>query len=174
LQQLTSQWPAYLGYFTTFMTVGMGWIGHHQMLHDFERIDETMLILNLLALLFITLTPFTTELLGQYIQHPKPGADQIAVLVYGGNWLLNDLVFVLMWWYARRNHFLKPGLSEAHIRGATRGFVGSSIITVFGMFVGLLSAQLSLLIYLSIALFHASPVLRIFAKPHPEVKPPSQ
>src|SRR5579871_5352972 len=58
LSQLVALWPAYLGYFTTFMTVGMVWIGHHQMLRLFERIDETIQILNLLFLLFITLTPF--------------------------------------------------------------------------------------------------------------------
>jgi uncharacterized membrane protein len=174
LQQLTGQWPAYLAYFTTFMTVGMVWIGHHRMFRYFERIDETILILNLLVLLFITLTPFTTGLVALYIQHTKPGTDQIAVLVYGSNWLLNDLFLGLMWWYARRNHFLKPGLSEAQITGATRGFVGGSIITVFGMFVGLFSAQISLLIYLFIALANASPILRIFAKPQPEVKTPLQ
>jgi len=173
LQQLADQWPAYLGYFTTFMTVGMVWIGHHQMLRYFERIDEPILILNLLVLLFITLTPFTTGLLTSNLQPTDTGTDRVAVLVYGANWLLNGLVFGLMWWYARRNHFLKPGISDSQIRGATQNFVGGSIITVFGMFVGLFNAQISLLIYLSIALYHAAPVLRIFAKPQPKAKTPT-
>ena len=167
LSQLVALWPAYLGYFTTFMTVGMVWIGHHQMLRFFERIDETIQILNLLFLLFITLTPFTTNLLASNIWRTGTGADQVAVLVYGLNWLLNGLAFSLMWWYARRNYFLKPGISDVVIRGLTRNFMRNLVVIVIGLVVAFFSPLISLLIYLGITLFHASPVLRIFAKPPP-------
>lgn len=173
LQQLADQWPAYLGYFTTFMTVGMVWIGHHQMLRYFERIDETILILNLLVLLFITLTPFTTGLLTSNIVPTDTGTDRVTVLVYGANWLLNGLVFGLMWRYAQRHHFLKPGISESRLRSTTRNFVGGSAVTAFGLLVTIFNPQIGLLIYLGIALSHAAPVLRIFSKPPPKVSAPA-
>jgi len=173
LQGLGGQWPYYLGYFTTFLTVGMVWISHHQMLRYFERVDETIQILNLLVLVFITLTPFTTGLLAEYIYPAGTGTDRVVVIVFGANWLLNGLVFGLMWSYAHRNHFLKPAIGEARIKSVTRGFTVSAVITIVGLFVALFNAQISLLIYLLIAFYHAAPVLRIFAKPQPRVKTPS-
>ena len=167
LQQLAVSWPAYLGYFTSFITIGMVWISHHQMLRYFERIDAPIQILNLLFLMFITLTSFTTGILASNIFQTGPGADRVAVLIYGFNWLLNGLVFRLMWWYARRNHFLKPGISDIQIRSVARNFTSSSVVTIIGLLVALFSPPIGLLIYLGIALFHASPVLRIFAKPPP-------
>jgi uncharacterized membrane protein len=168
LNQLRALWPAYLGYFTTFMTVGMVWIGHHQFFRFFERIDETLLILNLLFLLFITLTPFTTGVLTSNIFRAGTGTDQVAILVYGANWLLNGLVFSLMLWYGRRHHLLKPGISDAQLTSATRNFTGSSVAIVIGLVAGFFSPPIGLLIYLGIALWHASPVLRIFSKPSPQ------
>ena len=56
-QQLGSQWPSYVAYGVSFLTIGIIWINHHAMLRRIKTIDHEILILNLLLLLCVGLLP---------------------------------------------------------------------------------------------------------------------
>jgi uncharacterized membrane protein len=69
--------------------LGIHWVGHHSLFHFVRRVDRDVLWLNLLFLLFITLLPFSTNLLsGNSPLH-------IPVAVYGANLLLPWLISLL-------------------------------------------------------------------------------
>lgn len=82
----------FLIYALSFIVLGNYWIGHHHQFHFVRRVNWGLLWLNLLFLLFITLVPFSTNLLaGRNHLH-------IPVVVYGINLLLLSLIFL---WHLR-------------------------------------------------------------------------
>src|SRR3974390_3291293 len=46
LDALLQQWPAYLAYVVSFVTILLMWVGHHNMFTFIHRIDHTFLLLN--------------------------------------------------------------------------------------------------------------------------------
>jgi uncharacterized membrane protein len=48
---LLREWPAYLAYVTSFLTVGSVWLAHHNLFTHLRYVDPVLLRLNLLLLL---------------------------------------------------------------------------------------------------------------------------
>jgi len=61
--ELGTQWPSYVAYAVSFLTIGIVWINHHAMIQRLRKVDHEVLVLNLLLLLFVGLLPFTTALM---------------------------------------------------------------------------------------------------------------
>ncbi len=81
----------------SFAIVAIKWLNHHSMFRHIRRVDNPLLLLNLVLLLGVTAVPFTTVLLAGYVGTPY-AAD--AALVYAGLWTFNGIVWTLVWWYA--------------------------------------------------------------------------
>src|SRR5437870_4075423 len=82
LDFLGKQWPMLLAFATSFFTIGIMWINHHRLFTHIKRIDNTLLVLNLLLLLVIVFIPFPTALVAQqYAAHP---GQHVAAALYSG------------------------------------------------------------------------------------------
>ena len=79
---LVDEWPAYLAYVTSFLTVGSVWIAHHDLFTRLRFIDPVMLRLNLLLLMAAAFLPFPTAVLAQSF-HASDQAERVAVVFYG-------------------------------------------------------------------------------------------
>jgi uncharacterized membrane protein len=55
-----SQWPSYLAYLVSFLTIGVIWLNHHRVFDQVARVDGPLLLLNLNLLLWTALIPFPT------------------------------------------------------------------------------------------------------------------
>jgi uncharacterized membrane protein len=75
-------WPSYLAYTVSFLVIGAIWINHHAMFRHIVRVDETLLLLNVLHLMLIAFLPFPTAVLAEAF-HRKAG-EPIATAFYGG------------------------------------------------------------------------------------------
>jgi uncharacterized membrane protein len=82
--QLLRQWPSYVAFLTSFATIGIMWINHHRLFTHIERSNHALLILNGLLLLGITVVPFPTAVVAEYIGHE---GQQVAAMVYTGTFL---------------------------------------------------------------------------------------
>ena len=60
---LLNEWPAYLAYVTSFLTVGSVWIAHHSLFTHLRYVDPVLLRLNLLLLLVAAFLPFPTAVM---------------------------------------------------------------------------------------------------------------
>ena len=89
-QQLGSQWPSYVAYGVSFLTIGIIWINHHAMLRRIKAIDHEILILNLLLLLCVGLLPFTTALMAAYLKESE--GETLAAAIYAGSFLLMSVI----------------------------------------------------------------------------------
>jgi uncharacterized membrane protein len=88
---LAQQWPIYAAYGTSFITIGIIWINHHAALNRLRQADHTLLILNLLLLMSISVLPFATALVATYL---KQGHGQgLAAAIYSGLFLVMSLAF---------------------------------------------------------------------------------
>jgi len=88
---LANEWPAYLAYVTSFLTVGSVWIAHHGLFSRLRFIDPTLLRLNLLLLMTAAFLPFPTSVLAQALHHGGT-AERTAVVFYGAVALVIELL----------------------------------------------------------------------------------
>ena len=155
LAALVNQWPSYLALVTSFTIILIMWINHHRMFSHIWRTDTTLLLLNGGLLLGITILPFTTELVGEYLQRPDA---EVAAIVYNGVFIYTALFFNLIWGYASgKNRLLKPQADQAAIKALSRqymfGVPGYSIILV----IALINFPVSLILSIFMAIFFAFP-----------------
>src|SRR5262245_24148903 len=86
--------PRLLTYFMSFLTLGIFWVGQQTQLNVFTRSNRTLTWFQLAFLLAVSLMPFTTALLAEFITY------RLALLVYWLNLLLLGVVLFASWRYA--------------------------------------------------------------------------
>ena len=80
--ELFRLWPSYLAYVVSFLVIGAIWINHHAMFRHIVRVDDTLLLLNVLHLMLIAFLPFPTAVIAQAFHR---GTDEpAAAAFYGG------------------------------------------------------------------------------------------
>lgn len=92
-------WPTYLAFVTSFATILIVWTNHHNLFRLIRRTDHPFLLLNGLLLFTVTLIPFPTDIVAEYLR--APGARTAAVF-YAGAFFAMALAFNAVWRYARR------------------------------------------------------------------------
>ena len=65
---LGREWPSYVGYAVSFLTIGIMWVNHHALFDRVAVVDRGLLDWNLFLLGAIGLVPFTTALMAQHAQ----------------------------------------------------------------------------------------------------------
>ena len=63
---LLAQWPAYLAFASSFMTILIMWVNHHRIFTLVGQSDERLLFYNGLLLMGVTVVPFPTSLVAEY------------------------------------------------------------------------------------------------------------
>ncbi len=114
-QFLAGEASSYVLFVVSFAIIGVKWLNHHRMLEHIRRADTTLIVLNLVLLLGISVVPFTTALLGRYLGTPDA---TLASVVYGVAWVLNGIAYSVMLGYAQRS-----GLTAPPTAGDRRTFV---------------------------------------------------
>ena|SRR3989442_225719 len=140
--ELSKLAPNILTYALSFITLGIYWIGHHNQFHYIRRTDRALLWINIVFLMSVGFTPFTTSLLGTY-----PG-DPAAVRAYGANLVANGLGLYGIWWYATSGRRLVDSdLAPSTVRLAkTRILVGPAFFAT-GIAVSFISPLASIIIF---------------------------
>jgi len=92
--QLVVLWPTILSFIISFIILGMFWVAHHTEFRFIKKLDHKLIWLNIFYLLFVSLLPFSAELLGRYPY------NQAAVIVYGIHLMLMVLIHYFMWQHA--------------------------------------------------------------------------
>lgn len=111
---IADQWPSYLGYVTSFLTIGGIWMAHHGLFRRLEYANNTIMRLNLLLLMVVSFLPFPTGLVAHAIS--DAGAERAAVMFYGTTLLVISLLLYALWAAAARDRgLLKADVSEGEI-----------------------------------------------------------
>jgi uncharacterized membrane protein len=129
-------------YLLNFALIGMFWLQHHVIFHYVHRTNRVFIFLNGLFLFLLSLSPFSTSLVGTY-RGVKP-----AEFVFGVNFLLSGLTLLVIWRYLAKNETLqrKP-IPMRVVRSMSRRIMIAPIVILVGMFVSLINFHVAALIY---------------------------
>lgn len=152
---LLVQWPIYMAYVLSFVTLLVFWMNHHTTFKHITRTNQAFLILNGLLLMAISVIPFTTALLAEYIQRPE---RKTVELVYSGTFVIAGLIYNLLGVYATRNRRLTARKADVRtIEGITRQFHSGLAAYALSFVVAFFSAEISLAICILLAIYFALP-----------------
>ena len=70
------EWPAYLGYATSFLTIGGLWLAHHGIFRRLRYANNAVMRINLLLLMAVSFLPYPTKLVAEAIGTRAPSARQ--------------------------------------------------------------------------------------------------
>jgi uncharacterized membrane protein len=154
---LGDQWPSYVAYAVSFLTIGIIWINHHAMIRRLATVNHSVLSLNLLLLLFVALLPFTTALMAAYLR--ESSGEHLAAVIYSGSCLLMGAAFATINRYALvvKPDLLATQLSEARRRAILRRAVAGLIPYALATALAVVSPYVSVAICGAVALYYALP-----------------
>ena len=154
--ELLRIWPSYLGYLTSFLTIGVMWINHHYVFELIDRVDRTMLLLNTLLLMLIAFVPFPTAVLAQFVE---TGGARAAAVLYGATLTLTALTYFAWWRYASAGRrLMAEQVPDEVIDDITRAYTPGALLYGGAALVAFVQPWVSAALYLGIALFYALPL----------------
>ncbi len=150
---LAQEWPAFFAFFTSFLTILIMWVNHHNMFNFIRRIDTRFMFLNGFLLLAVTLTPFTTMLVGDHIT----GSDaSTAASVYSGTFILLSVAWTLAWRHAAgERRLLSASVSEENVRSVGRDYNLGTGLYILTFILSFVNGFVGILGILSLAVFWA-------------------
>jgi len=111
--ELAREWPHYVTYVVSFLTIGIIWLNHHAQFNRIEHPDRTLMVLNLILLMFVTLTPFPTGLLAQKL---RSSADEhVAAALYAATLLAMSIAFFSTYLWASRRRLFSAWVGDQHV-----------------------------------------------------------
>ena len=160
---LLHQWPNYIAYFISFTTIFIIWLNHHRMYNVIRKSDVRFMFYNGLLLMLVSIVPFTTSLLADYLTTPAYQlSSALYMLLFSGiSWTLFN-----MWSYATDNYrLLKRPAAHVRITSIHTSLLISSITYAVAAGLSFLVPFLSILVglvmvvYLSRLIYHREKVV---------------
>lgn len=147
---IADQWPAYLGYATSFLTIGGLWLIHHGIFRCLASADRAVMRLNLLLLMLVAFLPFPTNLVAEAIH--RSSAERAAVVFYGTVLLAISAVASTLWHHVTKHRdLLKPGVTDREVRAMTLLTAPSMVVYVVVVGIAFLAPRVAAFGYLLIA-----------------------
>jgi uncharacterized membrane protein len=151
---LLNLWPSYVAFVTGFATILVMWVNHHRLFNHIRRIDHAFLFWNGLVLFLVTVVPFPTALLAEYLPHAQA---RLAVSVYAGTFIAVALAFTGLWRHASRGRrLLARDVNAAEVEQITRQYRVGPPAYLAAFLAAFVSVWLSLALCLGLAVFFAS------------------
>jgi uncharacterized membrane protein len=157
-RELAAQWPQYAAYLSSFLIVGTIWLNHHAVVSLLARADHGIQVHNLLMLLPVSVLPWPTAVLAEYLRDGTSGDQQVAVLLYGVTSSLMAVTFNLMWHYLLRHPELRrPEVTRESLAVRNRRFNFGLLSYPVATLVGLISVPLFLVCVFALAVLYLLP-----------------
>ncbi len=150
---LAHQWPSYFAYLVSFLIVGIIWVNHHTVFDKVRLVDRPVLFANLALLLFVSVLPFPTHLMAEYL---TAGADShIAAAVYSATMFAMGLAFGGLWIVITRDAgLLHEDADAATSRAAIRRFGLGNIFYLATIGLSFVSAIATLAVHAALAIYY--------------------
>jgi uncharacterized membrane protein len=154
-QALIAQWPAYLAFVTSFLTILIMWVNHHRIFTLVGGCDDRLLLYNGLLLFGVTLVPFPTSLVAEHLRHE---GERTAALVYNATFIVIAICFNLLWRCAAvRDRLLDPRADRAAVQRIFDAYRYGPLWYIVAFGLAFVSVLASLLLNFALAVFYAMP-----------------
>lgn len=141
-QSLSSIYPKFLTFVVSFILLAIFWNLNHKHFNQINHIDNLLLWINVIWLLFIVMVPFTSSLTGLYQHYTTPH------LIFNLNMLGIALFLSISWYYATKKKFLTDNLDTKTITTINTINLSFIIITLLAMVLSFVIPQYCTLLYL--------------------------
>ncbi len=152
-QGLIDQWASFFALITSFVTILIMWMNHHNMFNYIHRVDRRVMLMNGLLMLFVVLTPFTTSLVASHI---STGDSEVAAGVYSGTFLLLAFVWNGLWRYSTAGHrLLGKDVTDEQVETIKRQYLVAPVFYGAAFVISFFSGLASVVVILAVAGFFA-------------------
>ncbi len=152
---LLAQWPSYLAFVNSFVTIGIMWVNHHRLFAHIRRVDHALFLWNLLLLMGVTAVPFPTAVLAEHLGHPS---GRLAAMLYNGTFVVIAVVFNLLWRHASSGgRLLSDRFDADEVRAITRQYAFGPVVYLACFAVSYVSAAVGFGGSVALAAFFALP-----------------
>jgi len=153
LESLAHALPEIVAYSASFLQIGIMWANHHALFRVVDRVDQLLLLANLLLLGCVSFLPLPTRLVAEY----TTGEDaRTAMLLYGATLTGCSVAFNLIWRSAAGRGLLVDGVSRRFLRDVdiryVLGFAGYLAATGLALVAPWLTLALTALLALTFLL----------------------
>ncbi len=149
--------PKLLTYFLSFITLGIYWLAQSTQFHYIDKSDRNLNWINLFFLLSVSILPFTTAFLSEYIQF------KFSIFIYWFNLSLLGLLLGLNWFYAKKNNYLsgENNVQKAVTKAIKKRIIESQVLYTIAVLLCFVNTYISILLLIVIQLNYA---FAIFSK----------
>ena len=141
--------PRLLMFAMSFLTLGIFWVGQQTQLNHLERSERSLTWIHLVFLFAVSLTPFSTSLLAEFVQY------RVALVAYWLNIVLLGGMLFFSWTCATRGGLVNRDLPAAHIRAIRRRIVIGQSLYAFGAALCFIDTYWSIGFIMSVQVFYA-------------------
>lgn len=145
-------WQSFLAFVIGFTTILICWINHHLAFEYIYRIDTNFMWINGFLLFVVTLTPFPTAVLAEYLQSDS----KTALAFFGFNYILISVAANSICSYAY-NHHLIAEEDRPYYNSYRLIYRYSIYYTVFAFILCFIAPWISLGLYILLFIFFAAP-----------------
>ncbi len=151
LQGLVDEWPNFFAFVTSFLSVLIMWINHHNMFNYIKRLSREFMLLNGLLLLFVVITPFTTLLISEHLLQSDAN---VAATIYSGSFFLLSIVWNFLWYDASHHHnLISEKVPAAQIKRVAREYIFGPIVYGAAIIVGFFNGVASFVLIILLAVY---------------------
>jgi len=148
---IAHEWPSYLAYVTSFLTIGGIWAAHHGMFRRLAYANRRLMLLNLLLLMAVSFLPFPTKLMAEAIHDEN--AARAAVIFYGATLLVTTLLLSALWGsVALDSHILKPEVTDDEVKAISLAATPSIGLYIAMIVLAIFAPRVAIFGYLVIAI----------------------
>jgi uncharacterized membrane protein len=173
-EQIIGHWPIFLAFFTSFIVIGIMWLNHHYLFNHILRADHVLILFNLGLLLFITIVPFSTAVLGEYFQDAATHPELLpqAAALYSGTFILTAIFFNALWRYATHKHrLLEANIDPQAVKKVRQQYLFGPFLYGIAFAIAFFSPLVSVIINAVLAIFFLLPGGQLQARSHIEAPP---
>jgi uncharacterized membrane protein len=138
LNKLYALYPQFESYVISFAVIAIFWVSYHQVFNHIKGSHITIVYLNLLFLLLITLLSLSTSLVINYDTY------QISYVIYNFIVIMTSLLLALIWWYATKNkNLVDKNLHHFFIKGVMANLMSIPIVFTISIIVSFINLAIA-------------------------------
>ncbi|HEX6646462.1 MAG TPA: TMEM175 family protein, partial [Nitrososphaeraceae archaeon] len=146
LDKLYDLYPQFESYIISFAVIAIFWVSYHQVFNHIKGSHITMVYLNLLFLLLITLLSLSTSLVINY------GTYQIPYIIYCFIVIMTSSLLATIWWHATRNkRLVDKNLHPFFIKGVLVNLMSIPIVFTISIIISFVNLDIAQYFWLIIA-----------------------
>ena len=146
LDKLYDLYPQVESYIISFAVIAIFWVSYHQVFNHIKGSHITMVYLNLLFLLLITLLSLSTSLVINY------GTYQIPYVIYCFIVTMTTSLLALIWWHATKNkRLVDKNLHPFFIKGVLVNLMSIPIVFIVSIIISFVNLDVAQYFWLIIA-----------------------